>query len=56
MNNTRSRKYPRVHEKSSCAEEESIMNISATTAISILAVTFIQGILLGYFFNKKSRR
>lgn len=55
MNNIRNRKYPRVHEKNATVEEESVMNISASTAIGILAVTFLQGILLGYFFNKRSR-
>ncbi len=52
MEYTRYRKYPRVYKKN-CSHEESIIDLSVTTAAGIVAAVFVGGAVLGYCLKRR---
>ncbi|TYQ13048.1 UNVERIFIED_CONTAM: hypothetical protein Cloal_4097 [Acetivibrio alkalicellulosi] len=47
------RKYPRTHEKINTDTEERTINLSASSALGILALAFVKGMFWGYVIKKK---
>jgi len=48
----RNRKYPIVHKKQQ-QEEDTVLSLDMRVAVGIVAVAFIQGIVIGYIAGKK---
>ncbi|MDQ2086891.1 hypothetical protein RBH29_10680 [Herbivorax sp. ANBcel31] len=49
------RKYPRTHDKSDMEDNDYTLNLSAASALGILAFTFAKGIFWGYMLKKRFR-
>ncbi|MCR4434576.1 MAG: hypothetical protein QHH06_00360 [Clostridiales bacterium] len=52
MNYFKDRKYARPYSNKKIAEEEAVVNLSATAAAGILAFTFLNGLLAGFMLKK----
>lgn len=52
MENVKYRKHPRVYDKNQARHDDRILDISAGTAVGILALAFVTGIFGGYVIKR----